>query len=747
MEYFVMEFKRFFLLILVLLLGTLDCPIYAQKENYMWLFGTTDRGIQFNHATQLPSVIRTKHLPYSSEGNSVICNPATGGLLFYTNGIKVIDSTHRVMPNGTNLAGKPSSAQNGMAVPVPGTCDKFYVFSNSKEYEVSSSQGALYYSLVDMALPGNGTLVNPLGDIAVTKKNIHILNNVGEAVVLIRSNDDFYWALVPLANSSVIVVLKITNTGVSQYTSYNTGRTIIDPRNIRYSSTTRKLAITGMNGNDPLVVCDFNPETGVVSGASIVPGTPLVSWNVDYNGIYDCEWSADGTKLYYSVYRRHSSASPGMLLQYNLAVPASPAKLIYSIKGSIADTGKGLKRGPDNKIYWIYSEHGSTRYIGVINEPNNEGTACAFVKNGFDMGGEIGLTSHKFPDFLIYANSNPQAQEDFFSCNVVNPEELDVLNNDSEPDGEQLSVLIQGVKYGSAVVRPDQKIKYTPPVSYNGLPDTIWYKICDDNCFPLCDSSIAVITLLGKADAGVDQYVCTETAIIEANGYGVWTSEKGVVVFHPSNISPVVTVSGLTNGENKLYWTMTDACQGTLIDSVSINKNLPVEIKLETVQEPVCIGTSVEIRASVTGGSGDYTFIWTDNNIEHRSDESFNIVKPQESTNYYDVYAIDNLWNCTSDKDSVLIKTVRFYDFFIPNLITPNGDGHNELLLIRELGIRELPENTSLEIYNRWGQRIYKNNSYNNNWPDEALSDGIYYYVLEEACGKREYKGWLQVIH
>ncbi|OFY85899.1 MAG: hypothetical protein A3F72_08175 [Bacteroidetes bacterium RIFCSPLOWO2_12_FULL_35_15] len=63
----------------------------------------------------------------------------------------------------------------------------------------------------------------------------------------------------------------------------------------------------------------------------------------------------------------------------------------------------------------------------------------------------------------------------------------------------------------------------------------------------------------------------------------------------------------------------------------------------------------------------------------------------------------------------------------IPNVITPNGDGQNELLVFQKL---EYYPNSKIEIYNRWGIKLYQNNNYLNNWDGSKYADGVYYYIL-----------------
>lgn len=62
-----------------------------------------------------------------------------------------------------------------------------------------------------------------------------------------------------------------------------------------------------------------------------------------------------------------------------------------------------------------------------------------------------------------------------------------------------------------------------------------------------------------------------------------------------------------------------------------------------------------------------------------------------------------------------------------PNVITPNGDGINDLLEFQYL--EYYPDNRLL-IYDRWGALMYDQKSYQNNWDARQYSDGTYYYVL-----------------
>ncbi len=94
--------------------------------------------------------------------------------------------------------------------------------------------------------------------------------------------------------------------------------------------------------------------------------------------------------------------------------------------------------------------------------------------------------------------------------------------------------------------------------------------------------------------------------------------------------------------------------------------------------------------------------------------------------------------------DTIVISVVCKYDscntvlplIKIPNLITPNDDGRNETF-----EIVNLPSNHKLEIFNRWGQRVFESSDYKNDW---AGDEGVYYYMLN--TGNEICKGWVQIV-
>jgi gliding motility-associated-like protein len=93
---------------------------------------------------------------------------------------------------------------------------------------------------------------------------------------------------------------------------------------------------------------------------------------------------------------------------------------------------------------------------------------------------------------------------------------------------------------------------------------------------------------------------------------------------------------------------------------------------------------------------------------------------------------------CEAETDFVSLA----YDsaLFVPNLITPNGDGKNDHFEIVNLGFS--PE-SELTIFDRWGKEVYASKDYKNYWPDGKVAFGTYFFMLKSS-GKME-RGWILV--
>ena len=171
-----MKFKVLLLLTFLLSFSSTQ----AQNEAAIWYFGF-NAGLDFNSGAP---VALTNGMLSTNEGCSTISN-SNGQLLFYTDGIRVWDKSHNVMPNGTGLFGNPSSTQSGIIVPKPNNPNLYYIFTIDDE----AGPNGLRYSEVDLTLNGGNGDVN-------ANKNILLTTPTAEKISAIEhANGNDIWVI------------------------------------------------------------------------------------------------------------------------------------------------------------------------------------------------------------------------------------------------------------------------------------------------------------------------------------------------------------------------------------------------------------------------------------------------------------------------------------------------------------------------------------------------------------------------
>ncbi|MCG9970122.1 gliding motility-associated C-terminal domain-containing protein [Christiangramia crocea] len=111
----------------------------------------------------------------------------------------------------------------------------------------------------------------------------------------------------------------------------------------------------------------------------------------------------------------------------------------------------------------------------------------------------------------------------------------------------------------------------------------------------------------------------------------------------------------------------------------------------------------------------------------------------QDGVTYY-ASLYDSETDCDSSDRLAVTVTIEDCPLLFPEGISPNGDGMNDIFDIENIE-REYP-NYTIEIYNRWGDVVYKGNANTPEWDgtaatqsgtlgDDVLPVGVYFYLLD----------------
>ncbi|MGE3823487.1 MAG: beta strand repeat-containing protein, partial [Bacteroidia bacterium] len=229
------------------------------------------------------------------------------------------------------------------------------------------------------------------------------------------------------------------------------------------------------------------------------------------------------------------------------------------------------------------------------------------------------------------------------------------------------------------------------------------------------------VSPLPNASVGVDEIICL--------GNSITLTASGGTNYQWSNgeTTQSITVSPLDTTDYSVVVT-NQYCAAISSDTVTVNVVSNPVAEIQASDSP-SLGNPVNFT-DVSGDNSITNWFWdfgdgassTTQNTHHTYDTEglFNVI-----------LTVENQYGCT-DSDTVEVEIEQI--ILIPNVITPNGDGFNDALDIKNNGV----DNYEMIIYNRWGLIIFEDNSGDIYWDGKTVAGadaaaGTYFYVLTVA--------------
>jgi large repetitive protein len=405
-------------------------------------------------------------------------------------------------------------------------------------------------------------------------------------------------------------------------------------------------------------------------------------------------------------------------------------------------------------------------------------------------------------------NYNPVAVDDKYYTNTNTSKVLSILDNDSglEDGGIKIEILISPM-VGAVIVNTDNTVTYTPFTGFVGV-DNFTYKVSDiDGDYDVATVTIGVmngtlpdvtVSYSGHtAEDGSSVAVSFVLTVAPVNDVSLdllsHDETEGVlsdtrITFTSANWSTpkVIRVTGVDDH-------IIDGDVSYIINTGNMVSSDPV-YNLLNVSNIDLINDDNDV-AQVILSIDDYTTSEDEKETEFtlvlssepESDVTINISSSDESEGTLDVESVTFTpanWNITQTitvsgvddnlKDGDIQYELSFtvtsvdnnynqfnlanlqltnidndgrYGLVIPEAFSPDNDGYNDKFEI--LGLEKY-NRVSIKVYNRWGNLVYSNTNYQNNWDGKAnatmavgqeLPTGTYFYILTIRDKDKEISG------
>ena len=192
-------------------------------------------------------------------------------------------------------------------------------------------------------------------------------------------------------------------------------------------------------------------------------------------------------------------------------------------------------------------------------------------------------------------------------------------------------------------------------------------------------------------------------------------------------------LGGIPAGEFNLEVRQFGACTGSKSIPFTLTQPTQVQVHARMFRksaEGFSLGSI--LMDSVTGGVSPYLVSFNEGAaFTYRADSMFRKLSPGN----YLIRAVDDS-GCVAE---TLVECEEDLAFFVPNLFTPNNDGVND-----KLEIRNLPAGCRLVVKDRWGREVFRSDDYRNEWDGKGEDEGTYFWVLE-IPNQDARSGWVNI--
>ncbi|MEI9947342.1 MAG: gliding motility-associated C-terminal domain-containing protein [Chitinophagaceae bacterium] len=239
----------------------------------------------------------------------------------------------------------------------------------------------------------------------------------------------------------------------------------------------------------------------------------------------------------------------------------------------------------------------------------------------------------------------------------------------------------------------------------------------------------------------IDTTICKGNSLtLLATGGNIYTWGPGTGLSSLTIPNPTVVINAETIFSVQV--TETTCGESATLSSIVRVRDLPI------VSSTKSNDIDCSFQFAQLAASGAQKYDWTPVTGLNNALSQNPIAEPLVTTDYI-VKGTDNKGCIAFDTITVNVSATGNLETFIPTAFTPNNDGKNDCVGVRNLSVNKGFE---LSIFNRWGQRLFFTQNSGDCWDGRYKGEVqpsavyIYFYKLNTACGNIFKKGTITLI-
>jgi len=249
-------------------------------------------------------------------------------------------------------------------------------------------------------------------------------------------------------------------------------------------------------------------------------------------------------------------------------------------------------------------------------------------------------------------------------------------------------------------------------VLINALP-TASFQLTRD-----CSGAAQLIHFADKSQIAAPDSILESGQYWDFGGFGFSFAKDTSIIFPSEGLYTISHVITSNKG-----------CQAVIVRTVEITPRPNARfIYLNNAIQG--IGADVVFRDTSTSA---VNWLWDFGNGE-TSEERHPVTAYSQNGTFTVNLTVNDVFGCPSSYSLEIKISTIVSDIvkLIPNVITPNGDGKNDQWRLDFIDV--FFPNAEIDIYNRWGQKIFHSNGYSNAWDGSYKGDplpvGAYFYII-----------------